>query len=173
MVEYWPNIHEARGSCPALGGGEIKLKGLQPVIYETKGLGGEPAVTASFITEAENLDSGCVPHRGQNMARVEATRIQGPIPTYSKQVGREGPGSADSPGSIRIYTWPFPTKLREMKTLRARALTGPCHTYLKSLERGWSNGCSSREPWFSHGSSQLRVPGAPYATQTYVQRTCP
>lgn len=81
---------------------------------------------ASFIIEAEKLDSGCGAHLGQNMAKVEATRIQGPIPRYSKQVGREGPGSEDpQAASIQMA---FPTKLREMKNLRARALTGPCHT---------------------------------------------
>lgn len=65
-----------------------------------RALAGSQFVMASFIIEAEKLDSGCGAHLGQNMAKVEATRIQGPIPRFSKQVGREGPGSDDSPGSI-------------------------------------------------------------------------
>lgn len=60
-----------------------------------RALAGSQFVMASFIIEAENLDSGCGAHLGQNMAKVEVTRIQGPIPRYSKQVGREGPGSDD------------------------------------------------------------------------------
>lgn len=83
-----------------------------------RALAGSQFVMASFIIEAEKLDSGCGAHLGQNMAKVEATRIQGPILRYSKQVGREGQGS-DDPQAASIQM-AFPTKLREMKNLRAR-----------------------------------------------------
>lgn len=142
----------------------------------TRALAGSQFVMASFIIEAENLDSGCGAHLGQNMAKVEVTRIQGPIPRYSKQVGREGPGSDDpQAASIQMAlshkaegneepkgagsNWPLPYNRMGLEQWLL---------FQGTLVLTWQLTTKS-----SRGIQHAWHARAPYATQTYVQKTQP